>query len=128
MTQVIEICRKHNFSAAAFENVLDDIWALLGHYSAVHTNNNAALVVAALLLGGHDYEKVITIAVMGGWDTDCNGATAGSIFGAMHGAGAIPAKWKDPLHDTLYSRIFDYHPITISECARRSVEIARKIS
>ena len=26
----------------------------------------------------------------GGWDTDCNGATAGSAFGAMHGAAAIP--------------------------------------
>lgn len=128
MKQVIEICRKHNYSAAAFENVLDDIWALLGHYHPVHTNNNAALVVAALLLGGRDYEKVVTIAVMGGWDTDCNGATSGSIFGAMHGAKAIPAKWKDPLHDTLYSRIFDYHPIAISECARRSVDIARKVS
>jgi len=127
MEQVIEICRKHDFAAKAFEAVFDDIYALLGHYNPVHTNNNAALVVAALLLGQSDFEKVITFAVTGGWDTDCNGATAGSIFGAMHGAKSIPAKWTAPLHDTLYSRIFDYHPIAISECARRSVEIARKI-
>jgi hypothetical protein len=127
MEQVIEICRKHQFSYAAFEAVFDEIHALLGHYHPVHTNNNAALVVAALLLGRRDFEKVITLAVMGGWDTDCNGATAGSIFGAMHGAQSIPSKWKDPLRDTLYSRIFDYHPIAISECARRSLDIANKI-
>jgi ADP-ribosylglycohydrolase len=127
MEQVIEICRSHHFSFSVFEKVLDEIYALLGHYHPVHTNNNAGLVVAALLLGQDDFEKVVTLATMGGWDTDCNAATAGSIFGAMHGAGAIPAKWKDPLHDTLYSQVLDYHPIAISECARRSVEIAQKI-
>jgi ADP-ribosylglycohydrolase len=128
MRQVIDICRRHGNSFANFEQVLDEIETLLGHYHPVHTNNNAALVLAALLLGGDDFEKVITLAVMGGWDTDCNGATAGSIFGAMHGAGPIPAQWREPLHDTLYSRILDYHPIAITECARRSVEIARKIA
>ena len=127
MRQVIGICRRHGNSFANFEKVLDEIEALLGHYHPVHTNNNAALVVAALLLGGADYEKVVTLAVMGGWDTDCNGATAGSIFGAMHGACPIPEKWRGPLHDTLYSRIFDYHPIAITQCARHSASIARKV-
>jgi ADP-ribosylglycohydrolase len=127
MEQVIAICRRHQFAYAAYEQIFDEIYALLGHYHAVHTNNNAALVVAALLLGQRDFEKAITLAVMGGWDTDCNGATVGSIFGAMHGAEAIPAHWKEPLHDTLYSRVFDYHPIAISECARLSVEVVRKI-
>lgn len=125
--QVIEICRKHKFSFAAFEAVLDDIYALLGHYHPVHTNNNAALVVAALLIGRDDFERVITLAVMGGWDTDCNGATAGSIFGAMFGAENIPAKWKAPLHDTLYSQIFNYHPISINECARQSIKIVQQM-
>jgi len=128
MEQVIEICRAHKFAFASFEAVFDEIYALLGHYHPVHTNNNAALVVAALLLGQNDFEKAITLAVMGGWDTDCNAATVGSIFCSMHGAEAIPAKWSDPLHDTLYSQIFGYHPVAISECARRSVEIAQKIN
>lgn len=125
--KTIDICRQYNNSAAAFEKVLDDIYAAFGHYHPVHTNNNAALVVASLLLGGHDFEKVITIAVMGGWDSDCNGATAGSIVGAMLGAKKLPGKWIEPLHDTLYSEIIDYHPIAISECARRSVGIARAV-
>lgn len=127
VVETIELCRAHGFKTEAFEPVFDGIYARLGHYSPVHTNNNAALVVAALLLGGGDFEKVITLAVMGGWDTDCNGATAGSIFGAMHGAEKIPAKWKAPLRDTLYSDVSGYHPIAISECARRSVDIAKQV-
>jgi hypothetical protein len=45
----------------------------------------------------------------------------------MFGADKIPAKWKDPLNDTLYSQIFKYHPIAISECARQSVTIVQKM-
>jgi hypothetical protein len=115
-------------SPFAFEQVHDEIYALLGHYHPVHTNNNAALVVAALLLGGHDFEKVITTAVMGGWDSDCNGATAGSIAGAMLGAKKLPRKWIEPLHDTLNSQIIGYHPIAISQCAKRSADIVKEIS
>lgn len=128
MKQVIDICHKHNNDPVAFEAVHEEIYKLLGHYNCVHTNNNAALVVAALLLGGHDFEKVITIAVMGGWDTDCNGATAGSIAGAMLGAGKLPKKWTAPLNDTLNSLIAGYHPIAISECARRSVTVAKNVA
>jgi len=123
----VGICADHGFDAGEFEAVIKEIHGLLGHYHAVHTNNNAALVVASLLLGQRDLEKVIGIAVMGGWDTDCNGATAGSIAGAMLGGAALPDKWTAPLHDTLKSNIIDYHPIAISECARRSVEIAKKV-
>lgn len=52
---------------------------------------------------------------------------AGSIVGAMLGAKALPRKWIDPLHDTLNSQIIDYHPIAISECAQRSLAIAKKV-
>ncbi len=51
-------------------------------YNWVHTNNNLAIVLIALLYGWPDYEKVVCISVMQGMDTDCNGATAGSIIGA----------------------------------------------
>ncbi len=127
MQETIAICREHRFRASEFETVLDKIYSRFGHYHPVHTNNNAALVVAALLLGQDDFEKTVGIAVMGGWDTDCNGATAGSIWGAMFGGSRIPKKWTAPLNDTLYSLIPGYHPIAISECARHSVEIAQKI-
>ena len=126
--QVMAICDRYDRNPAAFETVLNEIDALLGHYHPVHTINNAALVVAGLLLGGHNFGRAITIAVMGGWDADCNGATVGSVVGAMLGAAQLPEHWTARLHDTLRCEIMDYHPIAISECARRSVEIARKIA
>jgi ADP-ribosylglycohydrolase len=110
--------------AANLDDLMNDLWRNLGHYHPVHTNNNAALIAAALIYGGDDFERCITTAVVGGWDTDCNGATVGSIWGAMHGARALPEKWTEPLHDTLYSCIPDFHPIKISECAKRSTRLA----
>lgn len=128
MRQVIAICEKHNNDFANFEKVLDEIYDLLGHYHPVHTNNNAALCIAAVLLSGGDFEKGITLAVMGGWDSDCNGATVGSIVGAITGAQNAPTHWTARLNDTLKSQIIDYHPIAISECARRSVEISKIVA
>ena len=125
--RAIAICAKHHFNPDAFEAVYADLWAAFGQYFPIHTPNNAALTVAALLLGQHDFEKVITIAVMGGWDTDCNGASAGSICGAMLGADALPAQWTEPLHDTLLSEVPGFHPIAISECARRSAAVWHKL-
>lgn len=110
--------------AANLDDLMNDLWGNLGHYHPVHTNNNAALIAAALIYGGDDFERCITTAVVGGWDTDCNGATVGSIWGAMHGARALPEEWTEPLHDTLYSCIPDFHPIRISECAKRSTRLA----
>jgi len=107
--------------------LVDHIWEAFKHYDPVHTNNNAALVSAALIFGRGDYEKAITTAVLGGWDTDCNGATVGSIMGAKLGAAALPEKWTAPLHDTLYAEVTGFHPIKISDCARRSYDVFRKL-
>ncbi|HMB00811.1 MAG TPA: ADP-ribosylglycohydrolase family protein, partial [Spirochaetota bacterium] len=47
--------------------------------SPVHTINNALIVVMALLYAPYDFNAAVCTAVMAGLDTDCNGATAGSI-------------------------------------------------
>ncbi|MDR0268204.1 ADP-ribosylglycohydrolase family protein [Paenibacillus sp.] len=107
--------------------LVSKIWEAFKHYHPVHTNNNAALCAAALIHSGGDFEKGITTAVLGGWDTDCNGATVGSILGASHGAAALPELWTAPLNDTLYAEISGFHPIAISECARRSYNVFRKL-
>ena len=125
--QTIAICEKYGCAFERFEEVFTDLHALLGHYHFVHTNNNAALCVAALLLSGGDFHRGITVAVMGGWDTDCNGATVGSVVGAICGAKSAPAHWTARLNDTLKSNVVGYDPIAISECARRSLEIVHKV-
>jgi len=94
-------------------------------YSFVHTVNNAALVSAAVLWGDRDFAKTIGYAVQGGWDTDCTGATAGSIFGAMHGADALPAQWIQPLNDLVRSSIMGFDRSRLSDLAARSLRLIR---
>lgn len=127
IVDVISLCRKRDLRFDDFELVLDNVYSLLGHYHPVHTNNNAALCVVALLLSGGDFHRAITLAVMGGWDTDCNGATVGSIVGAICGASRTPTHWTGRLHDTLKSYVVGYHPIPISTCARRAADLWRQM-
>jgi len=108
-------------------DLVSKIWEEFKHYDPVHTNNNAALCAAAVLFAGDDFEKAITTAVLGAWDTDCNGATVGSIMGAKLGTTGIPERWSAPLNDLLYSGIPNFHPIAISECAKRSYNTFKKI-
>lgn len=81
-----------------YEKTFACISKRLGHYHPIHAINNACIVTAALLHGGLDFSKVISIAVMGGLDTDCNGATAGSIAGIMLGKPGIPDRWTAPFN------------------------------
>ncbi|MCL6605142.1 MAG: ADP-ribosylglycohydrolase family protein [Paenibacillus sp.] len=108
--------------------LVDRIWEAFKHYNPVHTNNNAALVAASLIFGQGDFEKAVTTSVLGGWDTDCNGATVGSIMGAILGAEAMPSSWTAPLNDMLYAEVNGFHPIPLSKCASRSYEVFKKLN
>jgi len=105
-----------------------DCWSLVkqnyGHYSPVHTINNALNVVLALVYGKLDFTRTVGIAVMGGWDTDCNGATAGSIAGAAVGASMIPEKWKGPLQDRVESHVRGYQECRLPDLASRATRQA----
>ena len=114
-------------TSATVEELCDRLWKEFSHYNWVHTNNNVAAVAASVIWGDGDFEKSIATSVLCGWDTDCNGATVGSIAGALCGAKSLPKKWTVPLRDTLYSEVVDFHPIKISECARRSFNVFKKI-
>ncbi|MGI6543708.1 MAG: ADP-ribosylglycohydrolase family protein [Limnochordia bacterium] len=105
----------------------ESIVAKYGRLSKVHTINNAALVLLAMLYGENDLGKTISIAVQSGWDTDCNGATAGSIIGVMLGAHALPPQWVQPLNDTLNTAIFGYSLPKISDLAHSSAAVARRV-
>lgn len=103
------------------------IFEKYGRYHFVHTINNAAIVVMGLLYGRGDYEKSITISVMAGLDTDCNGATVGSIMGVILGAKNLPEKWIKPLNDTVESYVIGYNNSRISSLANRTFKIAKEI-
>lgn len=110
-----------------WEETWDKVMGKYGHYHPVHTINNACLVLMGLLQAEGDFTRAIGIAVMGGLDTDCNGATAGSVMGALLGAKALPEKWVAPLNDTLHSAIDGFNVNRISDLARRSVQVAEKV-
>jgi ADP-ribosylglycohydrolase len=58
---------------------------------------NVAFTMIGWLYGENDFGKSICIAVNCGDDTDCTGATLGSIFGIIGGTKAIPEKWRNPI-------------------------------
>lgn len=111
-------------TAKGWEEVLANIRHTYGRYNWVHTINNACLVVMGLLCGEGDFGRTISIAVMGGWDTDCNGATAGSLAGAIMGAKALPARWVAPLNDRLECGLALEGMNSISGLAKRTLELA----
>ena len=91
-----------------------------------HTNSNAQIVVVALLWGGMDFGRTICTAVEPGFDTDCNGATAGSVLGMVLGRDGIPSRWADPLRDTLRTGVHGFHEVRISDMAERTVKIIER--
>lgn len=80
-----------------------------------HTISNAMIVSAALLYGEGDYRKSVCMAVETCFDTDCNGATVGSVLGMMNGIDSIPEDFTKPINNTLYTSVFGVGTVKISD-------------
>jgi ADP-ribosylglycohydrolase len=92
-----------------------------------HTNSNAVICAAALLWGEGDFETSICRAVQPCFDTDCNGATVGSIVGMMLGARALPAKWTGKLNNTLKTSLVGYETVEITAIADETFRLHKAI-
>jgi len=124
LAEVIRDVLDQHAKGASWDEALERIQAAYGHYSWVHTVNNAGLVVAGLLWGDTDYTPTIGMTVMGGWDTDSNGATAGSVAGVLLGTAALPAHFIEPLRDRTRSALFGFDNSKISDLAARTARLA----
>lgn len=92
--------------AAGFDTVVDRLHTMYGHYHWVHVLPNAALLAAALTHADGDFSGSVCRAVSGGWDTDSNGATAGSLAGLLAGRPeALPDRWTTPLKNRLATSV-----------------------
>ena len=80
-----------------------------------HTISNAMIVAASLLYGNGDFGKSICMAVETGFDTDCNGATVGSILGMANGISSIDDVWKKPINNKLHTSIFGVGTVNITD-------------
>lgn len=97
---------------ADFDRVVDRLHAAYGTYHWVHVVPNAALLAAALTHADGDFDTSVTRVVSGGWDTDSNGATAGSLAGLLAGRPeAIADRWTAPLKNRIATTVGDFDGI-----------------
>ncbi|MFF9176265.1 ADP-ribosylglycohydrolase family protein [Streptomyces sp. NPDC014793] len=93
-----------------FDDVVDELhaaYAATHHW--VHAIPNTALTVAALSHADGDFGGSVCRAVSGGWDTDSNGAAAGSVAGLLAGSPeALPDRWRAPLKNRLATTVADF--------------------
>jgi ADP-ribosylglycohydrolase len=64
---------------------------------------NGGYVVMGLLYGAGDFQKTLNVATRCGQDADCNPSNAAGILGALLGAHALPAEYRDPLHNIYWN-------------------------
>lgn len=108
------------------EEAIERIHRLYDEYDQhdwCHTDSNAMIVVMALLYGKKDFGKTVCLAVQAAFDTDCNGATAGSILGMMIGKGQIPKEWYECYQERLETGILGYHMVTVGQLAEKTLEL-----
>jgi len=112
----------------SFEDFMVKVEARHAGMHAVHTVNNALIVVMGMLYGGMEPDRTACLAVMGGLDTDCNGATAGSIAGAARGQAKFGGKLARRLNDTVKPQVFGFQECKFAELARRTLAVWKTVS
>jgi ADP-ribosylglycohydrolase len=111
----VELARR----TADFETVVDELHATHGAYHWVHAVPNTALIAAALTHADGDFTGSVCRAVSGGWDTDSNGATAGSVAGLLaRDPAALPERWTAPLKNRLATSVADFDGVGFDTLAQ----------
>jgi ADP-ribosyl-[dinitrogen reductase] hydrolase len=80
-SEVTEVLLRARDSPPEYEHNIG--WVLVALQNAFHQALNAS-----------SFEDGVVASVMGGGDTDTNGAIAGALLGAIHGLPAIPEQWQ----------------------------------
>ena len=91
-------------------------------YDWCHTISNACIVVYALLYGENDYGKSICLAVEAAFDTDCNGATVGSVLGMKNSIDSIGKEWTDVVKGKLHTNIFRCELLEIDTLVDKTIK------
>ena len=91
----------------------------------VHTLNNLALVIWALCSANGDFGAAIGDAVAAGWDTDCNGATVGGLFGLT--GNPIPDAWTRPWDGRIGVGLAGCAEASIADIVDRTIAVAESI-
>jgi hypothetical protein len=112
---------------ADFEACMDRVEGALPGMSPVHTINNALICVLSLAYGRMRTTEAICTSVMCGHDTDCNGATVGSIVGAAAGRSRFGDALAARLHDTIKPSVIGFEEVTMRSLAERTLAQLRRV-
>ncbi|MFH0922064.1 MAG: ADP-ribosylglycohydrolase family protein [Fibrobacterota bacterium] len=82
-------------------------------------------------LYGKDYGDRLCKAVNCGYDTDCTGATLGSLLGIMDGMAGIPKQWMEPVGNRIVLHPFTGAcdtPATVEALTERTFALTQKVN
>jgi ADP-ribosylglycohydrolase len=100
-----------------------------GHRQPCHAVVNHGFIILGWLYGG-DFGDGLCKAVNCGFDTDCTGATLGSLLGILGGTAGIPRKWSEPLGQEIVLHKFTGPcdaPKDIAELTERTARLAKRV-
>ncbi len=112
-------------SLAGVPDAVDQVHQRYGDLSPVHTVNNLAIVVWSLLTYEDDYSAAIGEAVAAGWDTDCNGATVGGLWGLT--GRPIPDHWTSPWRGRVAVTLAGIGELDLEDLVARTVAVAETL-
>lgn len=94
--------------------------------SPVHTVNNLALVVWALLSHPDDFGAAIGDVVAAGLDTDCNGATVGALWG-LQGC-PVPDSWTKPWQGRILTQLAGVGALSLDDLVDRTLVVLDQLA
>jgi ADP-ribosylglycohydrolase len=106
-------------------DAVDRLHERYAELSPVHTVNNLALVVWGLLSGSDDYSAAVGDVVAAGWDTDCNGATVGGLWGLT--GRPIPAHWTAPWQGRVAVTLAGVGELALGDLVDRTVAVGERL-
>jgi len=119
--KVVEGCRS-GMTQQECHDMIHAEWDERRAHDWCHTIPNAMIVAMALLYSKGDYSRSICMAVQSCFDTDCNGATVGSVLGIRGGAAAVGEEWTAPVNGRLDTQIFGVSTIRIDDAVQKTME------
>jgi len=105
-------------AADPFPSKIQDKYAGM---SPVHTVNNLALVTWGLARNPDNFAAAVGDTVAAGWDTDCNGATVGGLWGLT--GKPVPSRWVEQWGATIQTSIGGAAEFTLDELTRRTAAL-----
>jgi len=116
----LESVKSHDNHIASWEALEKSIKT----YNWIHTYPNMMAVVHGLWYCGDEIGRAFRILADCGVDVDCNAGEVGSVLGIMF---PIDPKWTDPFNDTLETYVPGMKQLKISELAKWTTDIVRRM-